>query len=144
MGGGIHLHKLRSSDSILLPTESDQVTGLVLFSVGTALHFTVEPVASHLHIWMLCFPSKTDSLRKKKNDPWPPASVLCSLIYLRRSLQTNPAPVSPRAASSPPALRRAHLTPAQESCSFSPFHSQQNLVFSTSKRRLVCTSCFKQ
>lgn len=118
--------------------------GLVLFPFGTVLCFTVEPVTSHPQLWMLCFLSKTGSIRKEKEmTPWPPACPLQPDLFKTHSLQTNPAPVS-GGPSSPPALRLMHLTPAQESCSFSPFHSPGNLLFSTSKRRLVCTSCFKQ
>lgn len=40
--------------------------GLVLFSSGTALHFTAEPVASRPHLRMRCFSSNTGSPRKKK------------------------------------------------------------------------------
>lgn len=133
--------------------------GLVLFSLGTALPFPLEPLVSHPHpyphshpppplrTWW-CFPSKTGSLReKKRNDPPGPRAVLCSLIYLRHVLFKQILPQflrGPALPLLPSATARVHLTPAQESCSFSPFHSRRDLLFSTSKRRLVCTSCFKQ
>lgn len=108
---------------------------------------TLTPTPPPLRTWW-CFPSKTGSLReKKRNDPPGPRAVLCSLIYLRHVLFKQILPQflrGPALPLLPSATARVHLTPAQESCSFSPFHSRRDLLFSTSKRRLVCTSCFKQ